>query len=98
MTFARSRILGFAIFAAAVAFGWPATSEFFVVDACLDSGGSFDYSYGVCDLRVSHPYAPSSFRSPWVILLSTGFALVGLWLLAGRRSRSGNRKVSGTIV
>jgi hypothetical protein len=32
--------------------------ERFQVDACLDSGGSFNYATMTCDPAVSHPYIP----------------------------------------
>lgn len=37
----------------------PEVQEFLEVDACLDSGGSYDYKNKVCDFKQSHPYAPS---------------------------------------
>jgi len=32
--------------------------EWSVVDSCLDSGGSFDYSTMTCDHKNNHPYIP----------------------------------------
>jgi hypothetical protein len=36
---------------------WLQWQEFWAADACLDSGGSYDYLANVCD-QVSHPYLP----------------------------------------
>lgn len=32
--------------------------EFYLVDACIDSGGSFDYATMTCDPSTSHPCVP----------------------------------------
>ena len=54
--------------------------EFFQVDACLDGGGSYDYSAGTCDHLVSHPHV-SFYQSLifWATLFSgaAGFYLFG---------------------
>ena len=34
---------------------WTWVAEFLAVDACLDSGGSYDYERSVCDHQSSHP-------------------------------------------
>ena len=80
--------------AAAIALAWPATSEFFAVDACLDAGGSFDSILGICDHKVSHPYVASpayvqsTFGSPWFILIGVVLGLVGLVVFVGKGLRS----------
>ena len=88
MNLSPAKIVGIAMLVAAVVMGWPATSEFFAVDACLDAGGSFNYVLGICDLKVSQPYVSSPFRSPWLILLGVVLGLVGLVVLVGKYPRS----------
>ena len=36
------------LLALAALLAWPAVDEFFAVDACLDSGGSYDYEQRRC--------------------------------------------------
>jgi hypothetical protein len=75
------RIVGLLLLATALGLLWPSMSGFFAVDACLDRGGSYNYSIDACDYEVSHPYAPVS-RTPylWAALVAAaaGFGLI-LW-------------------
>lgn len=71
--------------------------EWFQVDACLDRGGSFNYTKMTCDLAVSHPYIPFLARHrafTILVLLSACLALLTAWL--GRSQSSGStRKLHG---
>ena len=61
----------------------PYAHEFWVVDGCLDGGGSFDYTSGTCDHQENHPYIPFAARHPSAAptaLAGTVFALLGLSL------------------
>lgn len=62
---------------------WPALGyvrEFVAVDACLDAGGSFDYTHSRCDHAENHAFIAYSDRHPmsvWIaaaggIVLATG--------------------------
>jgi len=42
----------------AVVISWFASKEFRAIDACLDSGGSYEYPTRSCDHVVSHPVHP----------------------------------------
>ena len=54
--------------------------QFFAVDSCLDSGGSFDYLWHQCDRAVSHPY-PGFWRATGLPLLGAVVAgAIGRWL------------------
>lgn len=37
---------------------WIASKEFRAIDACLDSGGSYDNETRSCDHEASHPAGP----------------------------------------
>jgi hypothetical protein len=50
--------------------------ESLAVDGCLDSGGSYDYQHGRCDLTRSHTYEPFLDRHA-VLLGATAVALAG---------------------
>lgn len=58
---AQLNLFGFVAFVAVsllIAFLVVTLREQLRIDACLDSGGSYDYDAGRCDHRESHP-------SPW---------------------------------
>jgi hypothetical protein len=66
--------------------------EWFQVDVCLDSGGSFNYTAKTCDLAVSHPYIPFLARHrafTILVFLSACPALLAAWL--GRSQSSGGK-------
>ena len=67
----RRRLLGVVILiVAAVVISHPLTtyvSEWLDVDACLDSGGSFNYSSMDCDHAANHPYISFERRHPGVL-------------------------------
>jgi hypothetical protein len=62
----------------------PYAYEFFVVDDCLNLGGSYDYSRGACDHEENHPYNPYTRRHPAAkptAEAGAALALCGLLLL-----------------
>ena len=81
-----------AILAAALV--WPLASEFMAVDACLDSGGSYDYVLSTCDLQRDHPHLQlferQGFRVVGSLALMAFAALLVApsWLGAGRRHKA----------
>jgi hypothetical protein len=70
---------GVALVCLGAALLFPQVSDFFASDACLDSGGSYDYRLHRCDWRVSHPYIP--FFRDWSFWLGALVASAGLGLL-----------------
>jgi hypothetical protein len=71
--------------------------EWFQVDACLDGGGSFDYTTMTCDHAELHPYIPFLARHrafTILVLISTCLALFVAWLGRSQFS-SGTRKLRG---
>lgn len=59
--------------------------EALLVDSCLDSGGSFDYSRMICDRQVSHvfiPYSQRHFTS--IIATSLGTVIAAAYLVINR--------------
>ena len=71
-------VLGIALFAVgAVAFAFL-LQHWMEVDRCLDGGGSYNYSQGVCDFKQSHPAQGDLASVPAIIaMLGMGFG-VGL--------------------
>jgi len=66
--------------------------ERYLVDTCIDNGGSFNYTTMTCDLSVSHPYIP--FVARHRVFISACLALLVAWL--GRSQSSGGpRKIHG---
>jgi hypothetical protein len=74
-------------------FPWTvvAVREFFAVDACLDSRGSFDYGTMTRDFATNHVYVPFSRRhpnlGPAAITGAVTLLLVGGFALASRAQR-----------
>ena len=63
-------------------------SEWFAVDSCLDSGGSFNYGTMECDHTTNHPYVSFERRHPGMMrslrmraLFLAPLGLLGLALL-----------------
>ncbi len=80
-------ILGFAFLAGGALCFWPEASLFFVVESCLDAGGSYNFEAAHCDFKQSHPVLPalkSSINSPLLGLVLSGVGFT--FLLAGVRS------------
>ena len=68
--------------------------EWFQVDACLDSGGSFNYTTMTCDLALSHPYIPFPGRHKVftiLVLIAACLALLVAW--SGRSQSSGGTRM-----
>ena len=86
MTPLPSKVLaGALLFAAATAMG-QGIVEWLAIDACLDAGGSFDYSKAVCDLANSH--AGSAAGGAWSAqLLPAAMAAVLALILLHRSGR-----------
>ena len=81
---ALSTLLGSALLLAlGLAFVWPAAAEYWrelwLVDACLDQGGSFDYKHMRCDFNTAHAATPFFSRHEGIWLRT----VLGLALLAG---------------
>lgn len=64
-------------------------NELSTVNACLSSGGSFDYLNQICDRQNSHPFIPFSARKPLFVnltMLASGlgflFCLFALYVRA----------------
>jgi hypothetical protein len=72
-------LVGALLLIAAAILIWPNVSTFFASDACLDSGGSYDYVAGQCDHSINHPFLP--FYRTWTFWLSAIAAGLGSWLL-----------------
>jgi heme A synthase len=67
--------------------------ELYLVDACIDSGGSFHYTTMTCDQTVSHPCIPFLSRHRGfsiLVFLSVCLAMLTAWL--GRTKSLGGRK------
>jgi hypothetical protein len=79
------RLVGLAMILVGVALPAPAVTtyanEFFAVDQCLDGGGSYDYSRGVCDATRNHPYVPFFSRHPQLARTAVPLGAVGLVLI-----------------
>jgi hypothetical protein len=94
MHLSASKVIGVVMVVAAVALAWPAISEFFAVDQCLDAGGSFNGVLSKCDFEGTHTstpslaYVPSPSGSSWRILLGAALGLVGFGIAIGKGSRS----------
>ena len=77
------------LLAVALLLAWPQAREFLAVYACLDSGGSYNYTVGTCDHQASHPYAATDrFWKLWlaavlVFLAALAPSLVGRWVGGG---------------
>lgn len=81
MKVSSSTAIGFALLLTAITLGWLALSEWVAIDACLDAGGSFKYTAGVCDLVNSHRRPSASSSSETRILLAVCSGVIGLALL-----------------
>jgi len=78
------------LLAIALLLAWPQAQQFLAVDACLDSGGSYNYAVGVCDHQASHPYIETAgswslwFAAALVVLAALAPPLIIRWV--GRRA------------
>lgn len=51
------------LLSASLAIAYPVVSEFVAADACLDSGGSYNYVRSLCDFSRNHPVVGMVWRS-----------------------------------
>ena len=68
--------------------------EVYLVDACIDSGGSFQYATMTCDQNVSHPHIPFLARHRGFsifVFLSGCLAMLTAWV-GRKQSSAGTRK------
>ena len=72
-------VIGILLLAVAAYCSWLQASAFIASDACLDAGGSFNYSAAVCDFKQSHPHIP--FYSSWSFWLAAVATLSGFWAI-----------------
>ena len=86
MTRRRILAIGAVFYVLAIALAWHPVSNALAIDSCLDSGGSFDYAAGVCDLRISHPYQPPSIGE-FVLLGGAGALELVISLLVVRTGK-----------
>ena len=64
--------------------------EALLVDSCLDSGGSFDFSRMICDRQVGHVFIPYSQRHfTFIIATSLGTVLAVAYLVTNRGNPGG---------
>ena len=68
-------VIGALLLIAAAILILPNISAFFASDACLDSGGSYDYVAGRCDYVQNHPFVP--FYRTWSFWLAAIVAVMG---------------------
>jgi len=73
----------------------PRMADPLAADACLDRGGSYDYTLGQSDMFRRHPYVPwfkrthnSSFVLVGVVLVSAG---IGVFAVGLRHRAAGTR-------
>ena len=59
--------------------------QFFGVDSCLDSGGSFDYLWHQCDRSATHPYPGFWLATGLPLLGAVAAGLAGRWLTSRDR-------------
>jgi hypothetical protein len=67
--------------------GWRYAHEFYAVDSCLDSSGSFDYSTLTCDHVQNHPYIPYDQRHPATLPVVAVAGIVVASAVFGLRTR-----------
>ena len=84
---ARLAVAGIAV-VSAVALLWPLATEFMAVDACIDGGGSFDYTRSICDREQNHSYVPLYERQGFRIAGSLTLVIFGVILAAPWPSHS----------
>jgi hypothetical protein len=88
---ARLVVGGIAV-VSAVALLWPHAAEFAAVDACLDGGGSFDYTRSVCDREQNHSYVAVFERQGFRIAGSLALVIFGVLVAAPWSSLSGEQR------
>jgi len=87
----RKYILGLLWFAFAVA-AWAFVGKYLAPDACLDFGGSFDYSAWSCSNIENKPYiAVQVFRVPGFWLASSSFVVALIVTVVSSPTKRSNR-------
>lgn len=76
-----SKVIGILALLFAAVLILPSISESFAVDRCLDAGGSFNYTIGVCDHAFNHPYIGIWERHGTSYLAAATCAVVAFGLL-----------------
>jgi hypothetical protein len=80
------------------ALAWRPVTTWLAADACLDAGGSYDYTLSRCDHEQSHPGSDGSivlFRNmgiPVVIGVLAVAALIGVFVRQDRRRGAGEAR------
>lgn len=82
--------LGIALVTAAIVMIWPQFSLFLASDACLGSGGSYDFLRLHCDFQQGHPYVTFKLWPFWAAIggAMLGVVAVGRGLLRLRSDKS----------
>ncbi|MGB0466028.1 MAG: hypothetical protein ACPGF7_00685 [Pontibacterium sp.] len=64
-------------------------NELSAVNACLETGGSYNYSQSLCDASQTQPFVPFMMRNPLLVNGGMLLSVVGLFFcLAGLYSRA----------
>ncbi len=64
-------------------------NELSAVNACIEAGGSFDYTNALCDQSQKHPFIPYMARNPLLVNGGMLLSVVGLFFcLAGLYTRA----------
>lgn len=87
-----TKIIGVLLLGGSVVLVRPHWIEYRAVDACLDSGGAFNYAAQECDYVQSHPYIPPYSKHGWSVVASGMLGVAGLVLLFTSRDK---RKSNG---
>ena len=85
--FLEGRLFAVALFALLAVLSALSLNTFFEAGFCLDYGGSYDYSRGICNMEQNHPYDPSWLQNPWVMGALIGGALLAFVVLLARGRR-----------
>ncbi len=51
-------VVGALLLIGGAALSWPFIATFFASSDCVSSGGSYDYSAGLCDFQRNHSFVP----------------------------------------
>ena len=84
-----SIFIGALLLGVSIVLARPHWVEFWAVDSCLDSGGSYNYKEQECDDVKSHPNEPSYSKHGLSVVAAVVSGTVGLMLIFSIR---GNRK------
>ena len=82
-----SKLIGIVFIVTTVYLLIPHWNEFWNVDACLDSGGAYNYLEQKCDHNKSHPYLPSYRKSPLTFYGALLILAIGIIMVIYSRKR-----------